>query len=148
MRNVLAHSGKSGRRLVSAFIATAFAQETPEATSTQWRAVADQIRPKVPKLAAIMDEAENDVLAYMTFPKEHRLKLHSTNPIERLNGEIKRRTEVVGIFPNEDAITRLVGAILLEQNDEWTVQRGRYMTLETIAPLSDDPIVRLPAVAA
>ncbi len=148
MRNVLAHSGKSGRRVVSAFIATAFAQETPEAASTQWRTVADQIRPKVPKLAAIMDDAENDVLAYMTFPKEHRLKLHSTNPIERLNGEIKRRTEVVGIFPNEDAITRLVGAILLEQNDEWTVQRGRYMSLETIAPLSDDPIVRLPAVAA
>jgi transposase-like protein len=148
MRNVLAHSGKSGRRVVSAFIATAFAQETPEAASTQWRAVADQIRPKVPKLAAIMDDAENDVLAYMTFPKEHRLKLHSTNPIERLNGEIKRRTEVVGIFPNEDAITRLVGAILLEQNDEWTVQRGRYMTLETIAPLSNDPLVSLPAMAA
>jgi len=148
MRNVLAHSGKSGRRVVAAFIATAFAQDTPEAASTQWRTVADQIRPKVPKLAAIMDDAENDVLAYMTFPKEHRLKLHSTNPIERLNGEIKRRTEVVGIFPNEDAITRLVGAILLEQNDEWTVQRGRYMTLETIAPLSDDPIVRLPAAAA
>jgi transposase-like protein len=148
MRNVLAHAGKSGRRVVSAFIATAFAQETPEAATTQWRAVADQIRPKVPKLAAIMDDAEPDVLAYMTFPKEHRLKLHSTNPIERLNGEIKRRTDVVGIFPNEDAITRPVGALLLEQNDEWAVQRGRYMTLETIAPLSDDPIVRLPAVAA
>src|SRR4051794_33254280 len=84
MRNVLAHAGKSGRRVVSAFIATAFAQETPEAASTQWRAVADQIRPKVPKLAAIMDDAEPDVLAYMTFPKEHRAKLHSTNPIERL----------------------------------------------------------------
>jgi putative transposase len=101
MRNVLAHAGKSGRQVVSAFIATAFAQETPEAASTQWRAVADQIRPKVPKLAAIMDEAEHDVLAYMTFPKEHRTKLHSTNSIERINGEIKRRTEVVGIFPNE-----------------------------------------------
>ena len=71
-----------------------------------------------------------------------------TNPLERLIGEIKRRTEVVGIFPNEAAITRLVGAILLEQNDEWAVQRARYMTLETIAPLSDDPIVTLPAVAA
>jgi hypothetical protein len=70
------------------------------------------------------------VLAYMTFPKEHRVKIHSTNPIERLNGEIKRRTDVVGIFPNEDAITRLIGAILLEQNDEWAVQRARYMTLE------------------
>jgi hypothetical protein len=75
-------------------------------------------------------------------------KLHSTNPIERLNGEIKRRTEVVGILPSEAAIVRLVGAILLEQNDEWAVQRTRYMTLETIAPLSDDPIVGLPAVAA
>src|SRR6187399_2268911 len=147
MRNVLAHAGKSGRRVVSAFIATAFAQETAEAASSQWRAVVDQVRPKVPKLATIMDEAENDVLAYMTFPKEHRAKLHSTNPIERLNGEIKRRTDVVGIFPNDDAIVRLVGAILLEQNDEWAVQRARYMTLETIAPLSDDPLISLPAVA-
>ena len=94
-----------------------------------------------------MDEAEPDVLAYMTFPKQHRHKLHSTNPLERLNGEIKRRTEVVGIFPNEAAIVRLVGAILLEQNDEWAVQRARYMTLETIAPISDDPIISLPAVA-
>jgi putative transposase len=148
MRNVLAHAGKSGRRVVSAFIATAFAQETPEAARSQWRAVADQIRPKVPKLAAIMDEAEDDALAYMTFPKEHRAKLHSTNPIERLNGEIKRRTEVVGIFPNDDAIVRLVGAILLEQNDEWAVQRARYMSLETIAPLSDDQAVMLSAVPA
>jgi putative transposase len=148
MRNVLAHAGKSGRRVVSAFIATAFAQETPEAASSQWRAVADQIRPKAPKLATIMDDAEPDVLAYMTFPKEHRAKLHSTNPIERLNGEIKRRTEVVGIFPNDDAIVRLVGAILIEQNDEWAVQRARYMSLETIAPLSDDQAVMLSAVPA
>ena len=78
----------------------------------------------------------------------HRTKLHSTNPLERLNGEIKRRTDVVGIFPNEAAITRLVGAILLEQNDEWAVQRARYITLETIAPMSDHPLVSLPAVAA
>jgi transposase-like protein len=89
-----------------------------------------------------------DVLAYMSFPAAHRPKLHSTNPIERLNGEIKRRTDVVGIFPNDEAIIRLVGAILLEQNDEWAVQRARYMTLETIAPMSDDPLVKLPAVAA
>ena len=146
MRNALAHAGKSGRRVVSAFIATAFAQETPEAASQQWRSVADQVRPKLPKLATLMDDAEPDVLAYMTFPKEHRAKLHSTNPIERLNGEIKRRTEVVGIFPNEAAITRLVGAILMEQSDEWAVQRARYMTLETMAPLSDNPIVMLSAV--
>jgi putative transposase len=148
MRNVLAHAGKSGRRVVSALIATAFAQDDATAASAQWRRVADQLRPKLPKLAVLMDEAEPDVLAYMGFPAAHRAKLHSTNPIERLNGEIKRRTEVVGIFPNEAAIVRLVGAILLEQNDEWAVQRARYMTLETIAPLSDDPIVGLPAVAA
>ena len=107
-----------------------------------------ELRPTVPKLATLMDTAETDVLAYMTFPTPHRAKLHSTNPLERLNGEIKRRTEVVGIFPNEAAITRLVGAILLEQNDEWAVQRARYITLESIAPISDDPIVSLPAVAA
>jgi transposase-like protein len=148
MRNVLAHAGRQGRRVVSAFIATAFAQNDAEAAKRQWRLVADQIRPKVPKLAALMDEAEPDVLAYMTFPAQHRAKLHSTNPLERLNGEIKRRTEVVGIFPNEAAITRLVGAILLEQNDEWAVQRARYMTLETIAPIGDDPIVSLPALAS
>jgi putative transposase len=148
MRNVLAHAGRQGRRVVSAFIATAFAQNDAEAARRQWRLVADQIRPKVEKLAALMDEAETDVLAYMTFPTQHRAKLHSTNPLERLNGEIKRRTDVVGIFPNEDAITRLVGAILLEQNDEWAVQRARYMTLETIAPVSDDPLVSLPALAS
>jgi putative transposase len=148
MRNVLAHAGKQGRRVVAAFIATAFAQEDAETARSQWRQVADQIRPKVAKLAALMDQAETDVLAFMSFPKDHRPKIHSTNPLERLNGEIKRRTEVVGIFPNEDAITRLIGAILLEQNDEWAVQRARYMTLETIAPLSDDPFVKLPAAAA
>jgi putative transposase len=148
MRNVLAHAGRQGRRVVSAFIGTAFVQDDAEAARKQWRQVADQLRPKVPKLAALMDDAEPDVLAFMTFPKDHRAKIHSTNPLERLNGEIKRRTEVIGIFPNEDAITRLVGALLLEQNDEWAVQRGRYMSLETIAPLSDDPIIKLPAVAS
>jgi putative transposase len=148
MRNALAHAGKSGRRVVSAFIATAFAQDDAASAAKQWRSVADQLRPKLPRLATLMDEAEVDVLAYMTFPAQHRAKLHSTNPLERLNGEIKRRTEVVGIVPNEAAITRLVGAILLEQNDEWAVQRARYMTLETIASMSDDPLVSLPAVAA
>ena len=148
MRNVLAHAGRSGRRVVSAFVATAFAQDDAEAARLQWRRVADQLRPKLPKLAGFLDEAETDVLAYMTFPAAHRAKLHSTNPLERLNGEIKRRTEVVGIFPNEAAIIRLVGAILLEQNDEWAVQRCRYMTLESVGALSDDPLVSLPILAA
>ncbi len=148
MRNVLAHAGRQGRRVVAAFIGTAFVQDDAEAARAQWRQVADQLRPKVPKLAAVMDSAETDVLAFMSFPKDHRVKIHSINPLERLNGEINRRTDVVGIFPNEDAITRLIGALLLEQNDEWAVQRGRYMSLETIAPLSDDPIIKLPAVTA
>jgi putative transposase len=147
MRNALAHAGKSGRRVVSAFIATAFAQDDAKAARGQWRKVADQLRPTIPKLATFMDEAETDVLAYTAFPRDHWTKIYSTNPIERPNGEIKRRTDVVGIFPNEAAIVRLVGALLIEQNDEWAVQRSRYMTLETIAPLSDNPIVGLPAVA-
>jgi transposase-like protein len=148
MRNVMAHAGKSGRRVVSAFMSAAFAQDDAETARAQWRKVADQLRPKLPKLAALLDEAETDVLAYMTFPLAHRAKLHSTNPLERLNGEVKRRTEVVGIFPNDAAIVRLVGAILLEQNDEWAVQRARYMSLESVAGLSDNTLVSLPIMAA
>jgi putative transposase len=147
LRNAPAHAGKSGRRVVSAFMATAFAQDSAEAAQAQWRKVADQLRPRLPKLAAFMDEAETDALAYMAFPKEHWAKIHSTNSLERLNGEVKRRTDVVGIFPNDESIFRLVGAILLEQNDEWAVQRARYMTLETMAALSDNALVGLPPVA-
>ena len=147
MRNATAHAGKTQRRIVSAWIGTAFAEADAPAAHAQWRSVADQLRPRVPRLAALMDAAEHDVLAYMDFPREHRAKLHSTNPIERLNGEIKRRTDVVGIFPNQGAITRLVGAILLEQSDEWATQRARYMTLETISAISDTSLVSLSAVA-
>ena len=147
MRNVLAHAGKSGKRVVSALIATAFAQDTPEAAKQQWRWVADQLRPKLPKLALFMDEAEADVLAYMDFPAQHRVKLHSTNPLERPIREIKRRTDVLGIFPNEAAVFRLVGATLFEQHDEWAVQHRRYMPLESFAELRDDPIVSLQLTA-
>jgi putative transposase len=148
MRNATAHAGKAQRRIVSAWVGTAFAQDDAAAAGKQWRHVADELRPRVPKLAALLDEAEADVLAYMGFPAQHRAKIHSTNPIERLNSEIKRRSDVVGIFPNHAAVSRLIGAVLLEQNDEWAVQRARYMTLETIAPLSDDPTVSLPRLAA
>jgi putative transposase len=147
-RNALAHAGKAQRRIVSAWIGTAYAEPDAEGARRQWRTVVDQLRPQVPKLASLMDSAEEDVLAYMHFPVAHRAKLHSTNSIKRLNGEIKRRTDVVGIFPNEAAVVRLVGALLLEQSDEWATQRSRYMTLETVAAVSDTGHVRLSAVPA
>jgi putative transposase len=143
MRNATVHASKKGRQVVTAFINTAFSQTEPAPARAHWRHVADQMRPKLPKLAALMDEAETDVLAYKAFPAAHHAKLHSTNPLERLNGEVKRRTDVVGIFPNDNAIERLVGAILMEQNDEWAVQRARYMTLASITPISDDPLLSL-----
>ena len=145
MRNALAHAGKGQRQMVLALINTVFAQETAEAAHQQWRIVADQLREKFPKLSAMLDDAEHDVLAFMAFPKAHRKQLASTNPLERINAEIKRRTEVVGIFPNEAAIMRLVGALLLEQNDEWQLQR-RYMQLEGMNAVSDNQTARLSAV--
>ena len=101
--------------------------------------------PKGFKIGALMDKSEADVLAHLSFPKAHRLQIHSTNPLERLNAEIKRRTDVVGIFPNEAAIVRLVGALLLEQNDEWQLQR-RYLQLEGLQALGDNQTARLSAV--
>jgi len=147
MRNVLAHVGKGQQAMVASYIRTAFAQDTETAARAQWRKVADQLRPKLPKLAALMDDAEDDVLAHMAWPKDLRAKLHSTNPLERLNREIKRRTNVVGIFPNDDAIVRLVGALMLEQNDEWAVSR-RYMTLEIVTEVcKPEDIEPLPLAA-
>lgn len=148
MRNAMAHVGVKQRAMVAAAIRTAFTQETAEAAHAEWRAVAGRLRERFPKLAALMDAAEHDVLAHMGFPKEHWPQLHSTNPIERLNGEIKRRTDVVAIFPNEAAIVRLIGALLLEQNDEWAASRSRYMSLEKLAQVSDDPQAGQKRIAA
>jgi len=146
MRNALAYANKTQRRMVSAAIGTVFVQETAEAAKTQWRSVADQFREKLPKLSTMMDDAEHDVLAFMGFPRAHWPQIYSTNPLERLNAEIKRRTNVVGIFPNDASITRLVGAMMLEQNDEWSLNR-RYMQLEGLQALSDTVPTRLSAVA-
>ncbi len=145
MRNALAYAPKTQRRMVSAAIATVFAHETAKEAHAQWRTVSDQLRDKFPKIGALMDSAEHEVLSYMDFPRAHWLQIHSTNPLERLNAEIKRRTNVVGIFPNDRAVTRLVGAMLLEQSDEWTLQR-RYMQLEGLHSLSDTAQPRLSAV--
>jgi putative transposase len=119
----LAHANKGQRQAVLAMINTISAQETPDAARVQWRLVPDQLREKFAKLAAMMDAAEDEVLAFMSFPRAHRAQVHSTNPLERLNAEVTRRTNVVGIFPNERVIIRLVGAMMLEQNDEWSLQR-------------------------
>lgn len=145
LRNALAYANKGQRQAVLAVINTIFAQDSAEAASAQWRLVSDQLREKFPKLAAMMDAAEQDVLAFTNFPRAHRLQIHSTNPLERLNAEVKRRTNVVGIFPNERAIIRLVGAMMIEQNDEWSLQR-RYMQLEGLQSLCENQSARLSAV--
>src|SRR5213082_566619 len=151
IRNALAHVPNGQHTMVAAAIRQAFLQADAEAAHQTWRHVADQLRPRWPKLATLMDDSEHDVLAYMTFPGQHRTKLHSTNPLERLNKEVKRRADVVGIFPNEASITRLIGAVLLEQNDEWLLQ-CRYMQIEGMAeltpPLIDADPAKLPPMAA
>jgi putative transposase len=146
MRNALAHVSPKQRPAVAAMLKTIFAQETKADAEAQWDTVADALREKIEKLGSFMDASRDDVLAYMSFPREHWPQIASTNPLERVNREIKRRADVIGIFPNDDAIIRLVGALMLETNDEWAVAR-RYMSLESIARITDNPTVRLPAVA-
>jgi transposase-like protein len=147
MRSALAHAPAKQRAAVAAMLKTIFVQESKAEAETQWAVVADALRDKQLKLAAMMDASRDDVLADMDFPREHWTQIASTNPLERVNREIKRRADVVGIFPNEEAIIRLVGALMLETNDEWAVAR-RYMGLETLARVTDNPNIRLPAVAA
>ena len=150
MRNALAYVPKGQHTVVAAAIRQAFNQADRNGAGETWRHVADQLRSRWPKLADLMDASEADVLAYMTFPAQHRTKLHSTNPLERLNKEVKRRADVVGIFPNEGSITRLIGAILFEQNDEWQTQH-RYMQLEAMAQIGTvavDPLLKLQPAAA
>ncbi len=137
-RNALAHVPKAQQTVVAAALRQAFLQPDREEAGKVFRHVADQLRPRWPKLAALMDESEHDVLAYMAFPAQHRSKLHSTNPLERLNKEVQRRADVVGIFPNEPALIRLIGAVLLEQNDEWQLQH-RYMQVEAMADMLTPP---------
>ena len=134
-RNALAYVPKGQHTMVAAAIRQAFIQPDHDNAVQTWRHVADQLRARWPKLGTFMDNAEADVLAYMAFPAQHRTKLHSTNPLERLNKEVKRRADVVGIFPNEDSIVRLIGAVLLEANDEWQLL-SRYMQVEAMAELN------------
>jgi putative transposase len=151
MRNALAYVPKGQQTMVAAALRQAFLQPDQEGARRVWRQVADQLRPRWPKLAGFMDDSEHDVLAYMAFPVQHRTKLHSTNPLERLNKEVKRRADVVGIFPNEASITRLIGAVLLEANDEWQL-RPRYMQVEAMveltAPAAEPEPAQIPPQAA
>ena len=150
MRNALAHVQRGQHTVVAAAIRQAFDQPDRQRAGETWRHVADQLRGRWPKLAELMDESEHDVLAYMAFPRQHRTKLHSTNPIERLNKEVKRRADVVGIFPNEASIIRLIGAVLFEQNDEWQTA-SRYMMVEAFAQIDHeetDPILSITTQAA
>lgn len=146
MRNALAHAPAKQRTAVAAMLQTIFAQENKADAEAQWEVVADALREKQPKLGTLMENSRDDVLAYMDFPREHWPQIASTNPLERVNREIKRRSDVIGIFPNDEAVVRLVGALMLETNDEWTVAR-RYMSLESLARVTDTDTVRLPAVA-
>jgi Transposase, Mutator family len=135
MRNAPSYVAKTQQSMVAAALRHAFIKPDRTQASQTLRHVAEQLRQKWPKLAAFIDDSETDVLSYLDFPEQHRTKLHSTNPLERLNKEVKRRADVVGIFPNEGSIVRLIGAVLLEQNDEWQLQH-RYMQLEAMADLA------------
>jgi putative transposase len=132
MRNALSYGPKGQQSLVSAALRQAFIQPDRAGASQTLRHVADQVRAKGPKLAAVIDDSEADGLTHRDFPAQHRSKIHSTNPLERLNKAVKRRADVVGIFPNEGSIIRLIGAVLLEANDEWQLQH-RYMQMEPMA---------------
>ena len=140
----LAHAGRQDRRVVSAFVTTAFAPEDADSASAQWRQVTDQLRTKAPKLASIMDEAEHDVLAYMTFPAAHRAKLHTRSTASmrsQATHQYRRHLPQRGRHHPADRRDPPRGV------DKWAVQRARYMTLESIAPVSDNTIVKLPTVA-
>ena len=147
MRNLLALVPKSAAAMVAATIRTAFAQPDAASARKQWRTVADTFRERYPRVAQLLDDAEGEVLAYLAFPAEHWQKIWSNNPLERLNKEVKRRTNVVGIFPNSAAVIRLVGAVLAEQHAEWQVAR-RYLSAESLAKVLDPQLGLLPSPAA
>jgi putative transposase len=146
-RNLLGHAAPKQRAAVAAMIRTIFAQDSKAEAFAQWDKVADALRDRHDKLGALMDASREDVLTYMDYPKEHWAQIASTNPLERVNKEIKRRADVVGIFPNDAAVIRLVGALMLEQSDEWAVSR-RYFSLESLARLADTHPAWLPDAAA
>jgi transposase-like protein len=138
IRNLLAHVPKAQVDMVAAVFRTIFAQPDPDSMATTWEQVRDQLAARFPKIGPLMDEAKAEVLAFNAFPRAHWRKIWSTNPLERLNKEIKRRSRVVGIFPNEAAVIRLVGAVLADTHDEWQTDERRYLTEASMALLYPD----------
>src|SRR3954468_15991137 len=153
MRNLLTRVPKSAQSFVATMVRTIFAQPDAETVHQQYRRIVDQLETRFPEAAALLEEAAPDLLAFTAFPKEHWRQLWSNNSLERLNKEIRRRTDVVGIFPNRAAVIRLVGAVLAEQNDEWAVASRRYLSIESLAKTLTDPVdqpeevIAIPAAA-
>ena len=141
MRNVLAHVPKRDKALIAAAIRTVFAQPDRGAAKQQLAEVVKVMHSRWPKAAEILEQAEDDILAYMTFPQKHWTRIYSTNPLERLNKEVKRRTNVVGVFPVQPSVIRLVGSTLLEIDDEWQAAERRYFSLETMRELTHPKVL-------
>jgi putative transposase len=137
-RNLLTRVPKSAQSFVATMVRTIFAQPDAPTVHEQHRRIVDQLATRFPQAAALLEEAAPDLLAFTAFPKEHRRQLWSTNSLERLNKEIRRRSDVVGIFPDRPSVIRPVGAVLAEQNDEWAVASRRYMSVESIAKALTD----------
>jgi transposase-like protein len=138
-RNLLTRVPKSAQSFVATMVRSIFAQPDAESVREQHSRIVNQLDGRFPEAAALLDEAGPEILAFTGFPKEHWRQLWSNNSLERLNKEIRRRTDVVGVFPDRAAIVRLVGALLAEQHDEWQVAR-RYMSAESIAQALTDPV--------
>ena len=140
MRNLLTRVPKSAQSFVATMVRTIFAQPDAQTVHEQHARIVDQLQTRFPQAAALLEESGFDLLAFTSFPKEHWRQLWSNNSLERLNKEIRRRTDVVGIFPDRPSIVRLVGAVLAEQNDEWAVASRRYMSAESINKALTDPV--------
>jgi putative transposase len=139
MRNVLGKVNKANAEMVAAAIRTIFAQPDADAVHAQFNRIVATLEPQFPEVTVMLTDARDDLLAFTAFPQEHWRKIWSTNPLERLHREIKRRTDVVGVFPNDAAIDRLVTAVIVEQHDEWAVAERRYLSETSMARLRQSP---------
>lgn len=136
LRNLLAHVPQGDKAMVAVAVRTIFTQPNREASGQQLHEVVKALEVRWPKAARVLTDAEDDILAYMVFPPDHWTRLYSTNLLERLNREVKRRTDIVGIFPDQDSVLRLVGSVLIEIDDEWQIER-RYFSQDSMRKLKE-----------